>query len=282
MQLGFPHRRTTWLLTALMIATAIFVESSRQTPNVGSALFENVVSVVAHLVLYCALSFCLANARGNRRTSALIGMALLAVGYGVSDELHQSFVAGRDADPFDVGLDAIGAAAGALLAYRYLLRRSRRDPGTSGEEDLHWATSDLAFWREPNSTEWGKIRGVGVDFVLDLRSEGTDEASNALAQGLRYRRMSMVEFAAPGLPILTEAAASVYERMAAGERVLVICREGRGRSPMVCCAALVLTGMPLVSAYRLVQRAQPILSLSSAQAQALEDFARDNPTSAPN
>ena len=49
----------------------------------------------------------------------------LAIAYGISDEIHQSFVPGRDASVGDLIADSVGAALGAGLVV-YLLRRSRR------------------------------------------------------------------------------------------------------------------------------------------------------------
>lgn len=40
--------------------------------------------------------------------------------YGVMDELHQSFVPGRDASIFDWVADTLGAAAGGMVASRVL------------------------------------------------------------------------------------------------------------------------------------------------------------------
>ena len=40
---------------------------------------------------------------------------LLATLFGVTDEIHQYFVPGRQADVFDVVADAVGALAGALF-----------------------------------------------------------------------------------------------------------------------------------------------------------------------
>jgi VanZ family protein len=50
------------------------------------------------------------------------------VAYGISDEWHQSFVPGRQADPWDVVKDAVGALGGLAL-YRGWSRRV-----TPGEE----------------------------------------------------------------------------------------------------------------------------------------------------
>ena len=43
--------------------------------------------------------------------------AAIAITYAVSDELHQSYVPGRDSDPFDVLVDAAGIATALGLAY---------------------------------------------------------------------------------------------------------------------------------------------------------------------
>jgi VanZ family protein len=41
-----------------------------------------------------------------------------AVAYAATDEFHQHFVEGRHGTPVDVGIDALGAAAAALLIRR--------------------------------------------------------------------------------------------------------------------------------------------------------------------
>ncbi|MGZ8783093.1 MAG: VanZ family protein [Gaiellaceae bacterium] len=46
----------------------------------------------------------------------------LGVSYAVTDEFHQSFVAGRRGTPLDVLIDAVGVALG-LLAWRFVQRR---------------------------------------------------------------------------------------------------------------------------------------------------------------
>lgn len=53
---------------------------------------------------------------------AILAAALISVLYAISDEYHQSFVPGRDADPFDVAVDSAGIA----LALGAISVRSRR------------------------------------------------------------------------------------------------------------------------------------------------------------
>ena len=49
---------------------------------------------------------------------------LLAIAYGITDEVHQHFVPGRHMDPLDLLTDAVGAAAAVWLA-RLMLGSAR-------------------------------------------------------------------------------------------------------------------------------------------------------------
>lgn len=63
-----------------------------------------------------------------RGVTAALGTFLLVVAYGISDEVHQSFVPGRSPDGLDVVADAVGAACGAVVWYaanRYFEQRNR-------------------------------------------------------------------------------------------------------------------------------------------------------------
>ena len=55
----------------------------------------------------------------------LVGTAI-ALGYGISDEVHQLFVPGRSADPRDVAADVTGGCIGALLGGWRARERARR------------------------------------------------------------------------------------------------------------------------------------------------------------
>lgn len=79
---------------------------------------------VAHLAIYALLSVCLASGlRAGRSVVILLAAAVLAVVYGMTDEIHQSFVADRSGNPTDVIVDGIGALIG--VAVFVLLPRAR-------------------------------------------------------------------------------------------------------------------------------------------------------------
>ena len=114
-------RRAGWPLAAVWMG-GIFYLSHQAAPYGVTA--SNGWSSVAHVGLYLALAallfWALAGAVADRKTTpdwVLASIAFsLAVLYGVSDEVHQTFVAGRTASEVDVGLDAAGAAIGVALA----------------------------------------------------------------------------------------------------------------------------------------------------------------------
>ncbi len=74
----------------------------------------------AHFLVYAALGGALIRALAeglrSRMTLRRIAIAtLIAVLYGVSDEVHQSFIPNRTPDVRDLAADAAGALAGAAL-----------------------------------------------------------------------------------------------------------------------------------------------------------------------
>jgi VanZ family protein len=128
-----PTRRIAarWLPVLLWMGLIFFL-SSRQTLPKPPGVSANLEAIAGHLTVYAVLALLLCRALGGRgwpwRRRAALAFAL-AVLYGLSDEWHQSFVPGRDASPFDVGVDAIGAAI-ALLGGR-VLTEARRWPGVA-------------------------------------------------------------------------------------------------------------------------------------------------------
>jgi VanZ family protein len=110
------RRAAVRALAPLALMAAIFFFSAQEDagPDVGSW-----ARVVAHFGEYALLAglwvWALAPWLGRRALPAAGAIAFL---YAITDEWHQSFIPGRDADPLDVLVDACGIALALVLAAR--------------------------------------------------------------------------------------------------------------------------------------------------------------------
>ncbi len=82
-------------------------------PNAGS--FDLPVKKGGHFTGYVLLA--LGFLRGMRpgKPRKLFLVLMMCALYAVSDEFHQSFVAGRNPSPIDVGIDVLGSSFGMML-----------------------------------------------------------------------------------------------------------------------------------------------------------------------
>lgn len=106
------------------MALIFFLSAQPDLPHPRSGWMDLVVSSGAHVFMYGALALLLrwALGDGGRGLALAFGLALL---YGISDELHQSFVPGRVPDILDLVSDGLGAAL-ALAAWQCLRHKSRQ------------------------------------------------------------------------------------------------------------------------------------------------------------
>ena len=139
--------------------------------------------------------------------------------------------------------------------------------------DVCWLTDDLALRPAPGDGDWTAIRQAGIRAVVDLRAEAADNTAIVTeVYDLRYLRLPIAEYEAPGDSELRLVTDWITERISAHEPVMVHCREGRGRSALVACATLIRLGLPTRDAYRMLLRARPQASLSKPQEELLQRF----------
>ena len=105
----------------LALMGVIFFFSAQPDLSTGLGTWDLVVRKLAHMAEYGLLFLLWLRALGANR--ALVA-ALLTLVYAATDELHQSFVEGRNGTPVDVVIDAAGIAIAAAL-YRRRARASR-------------------------------------------------------------------------------------------------------------------------------------------------------------
>lgn len=111
--------RLRWVAVVAWMGV-IFWLSSRSTLPRPPGASPGLVSILGHLGAYFVLALLLAWAllTLGRPTPETLAVAwVVAVLYGVSDEIHQSFVPNRYPDAFDVATDAVGAAVALVLVW---------------------------------------------------------------------------------------------------------------------------------------------------------------------
>ncbi|HLD28397.1 MAG TPA: VanZ family protein [Patescibacteria group bacterium] len=119
-----------WTLAIVWMAL-IFWSSSVSDFGLGggeSGQGSDVYSSIAHVVLYAVLTGLLIRAlmsSGYKLTVAFFGGFIIAILYGISDEVHQSFVPGRESHISDWLFDLIGSYL-VLSAYTYKYRRNKK------------------------------------------------------------------------------------------------------------------------------------------------------------
>ena len=99
-------------------AAVIFAFSS--VPDLGTGLggWDLVLRKIAHTTEYAVLGALLVRATGRAWLAFALGTL-----YAMSDEVHQTFVAGRHGSPLDVAIDAVGVAVGIALWQSVRARR---------------------------------------------------------------------------------------------------------------------------------------------------------------
>ncbi len=111
------------MLPVIVYCTFIFIQSCYPSPKgIPQFAFSDKIMHTAGYALLGALT-ARALFNGNwgikdlqsSRTLLIIIAILFSAMYGVSDEIHQSFVAARCGDIFDVAADAAGSIIGVLF-----------------------------------------------------------------------------------------------------------------------------------------------------------------------
>ncbi len=115
--------------------------SSAQLPELPIN-FAN-IDKLEHACIYSLLGFALCRALTHRNRTdtsfhyhrkAIIWTIVLGMFYGISDEIHQYFVPGRDSEVGDVIADTVGSGIGAFAAYYYrvwMAKYCQRSPTAS-------------------------------------------------------------------------------------------------------------------------------------------------------
>ena len=91
-----------------------YLSSQPDLPQTDTHWLDLVLSSTAHAFVFGVLAVLWARLLDQHRQGLLLTFALTML-YALSDELHQTFVPGRHADPWDLVCDGVGAVLALSL-----------------------------------------------------------------------------------------------------------------------------------------------------------------------
>lgn len=115
-----------WIPAGAWAATIFVLSSFSRLPSGPGGLSDKHAHVLAYALLCALIVLPLAGGRWIGVTwRTVLAAALLAIGYGITDEIHQSFVPGRDMSMLDLAADTVGACASAAGLRAWAIIRPR-------------------------------------------------------------------------------------------------------------------------------------------------------------
>ena len=119
------HNKVSWIIT-ILIAIAIFYISSLTSESIGRSVASWQTVVYHFLAFFFLAAFLLISLVQGRKQEFIFLAIILALFYGVTDEIHQLFVPGRVCSFSDFLIDSSGILFASLSYSLLRLRRFNR------------------------------------------------------------------------------------------------------------------------------------------------------------
>jgi protein-tyrosine phosphatase len=114
---------------------------------------------------------------------------------------------------------------------------------TESNFDLHWLTEHLAVGAAfPMEKATHLAEAHGISAVIDLREEDCDDERRLRDAGIDLLHLPTVDQMSPGEATLERGVEFARNHFARGNRVLIHCQGGIGRSPLLALCVLVDLG----------------------------------------
>jgi predicted protein tyrosine phosphatase len=140
--------------------------------------------------------------------------------------------------------------------------------------DLHFIAPGLAVGsRFPMEAAAHLAAEHGISRVVDVRVEACDDEAVLRTHGIRLLHLPTEDTCAIVQERIRHGVEFVNEGLDRGEKVLVHCQHGIGRSALLAVCVLVSRGDPPLVALERAKRARPVVSPSPEQLRAVAAFA---------
>jgi hypothetical protein len=136
----------------------------------------------------------------------------------------------------------------------------------SWSPDFNWLTEHLAVGAcFPCERAVDLAEEHGIAAVVDLREEGCDDDELLACAGISLLHLPTPDLEPTPVPMLDRGVAFARDHIARGEKVLVHCQHGIGRSALLALCVLVDAGMEPLAAISLAKDRRERVSPSPSQ-----------------
>jgi hypothetical protein len=140
--------------------------------------------------------------------------------------------------------------------------------------DFSWITPTLAVGGRIHAKDIPRLVHANITRVVDVRAEYRDDEAALQQHGITLLHLPTPDTYPLSLDDLRHGAAWINQQREAGQRVLVHCEHGVGRSVLLAAAALVCTGSTAHEAFSLIERKRWQASPNHRQVLRLSEFER--------
>lgn len=145
-------------------------------------------------------------------------------------------------------------------------RSVRGRSASTWQPNLTWITDHLAVGGRFPSEQVAHLTSVlAIRAVVDLRSEDRDDEALLVRHGITFLHLPTPDHGAVAAAMLDDGVAFVTRHLDRGERVLVHCEHGIGRSATLALCVLVAGGLEPLAALELAKSRRALISPSPAQ-----------------
>lgn len=141
--------------------------------------------------------------------------------------------------------------------------------------NFDWVTPSLAVGGSfPLERTEEVARAHGVRAVVDLREEACDDETELTRYGVAFLHLPTEDMRGVSQPMLDEGAAWTRERLDGGDKVLIHCEHGIGRSALLALCVLSAEGAAPAAALLALKDAREKVSPSEHQYRAWAEWLR--------
>lgn len=157
------------------------------------------------------------------------------------------------------------------------------DPAKSWMPDFHWLTDNLAVggcFPIERASELAADHGIGA--VIDLRKEDCDDEARLRAAGIDFLHLPTPDLEPASAEMLERGVRFATEHVRRGNKVLIHCQHGIGRSALLSLCVLVEQGWEPLDALAHAKDVREAVSPSHSQYRGWADWLRERGKPAPD